>query len=69
MERDNFHVLKGLIERYFNSHAHVERDIQYLKSVKSFMYFNSHAHVERDLLQLQRCNLQKIFQLTRSRGA
>ena len=33
----------------FNSHAHVERDIQYLKSAKSFMHFNSHAHVERDV--------------------
>ena len=35
---------------YFNSHAHVERDV--LVSVYHFdgKYFNSHAHVERDTI-------------------
>ena len=38
------------MKKYFNSHAHVERD-----SIPPFQteregYFNSHAHVERDLI-------------------
>ena len=38
----------GLKTFYFNSHAHVERDL-YLNILKIITnYFNSHAHVERD---------------------
>ena len=33
----------------FNSHAHVERDLQAIISLSKNIYFNSHAHVERDL--------------------
>ena len=32
----------------FNSHAHVERDPNRLRSITDLRYFNSHAHVERD---------------------
>ena len=32
----------------FNSHAHVERDIELLEKDMQEHYFNSHAHVERD---------------------
>ena len=34
--------------KYFNSHAHVERDVFGKKAYKPRKYFNSHAHVERD---------------------
>ena len=33
---------------YFNSHAHVERDLPGFLISCIFRYFNSHAHVERD---------------------
>ena len=36
------------IASYFNSHAHVERDITFVVAVGCFRHFNSHAHVERD---------------------
>ena len=36
--------------RYFNSHAHVERDFGVQVSLICMNYFNSHAHVERDLI-------------------
>ena len=32
----------------FNSHAHVERDIEFYQFLVIAEYFNSHAHVERD---------------------
>ena len=32
----------------FNSHAHVERDLQHRYVGLKCSYFNSHAHVERD---------------------
>ena len=32
----------------FNSHAHVERDIDENTAAREFKNFNSHAHVERD---------------------
>ena len=32
----------------FNSHAHVERDVEKYIVVPFVHYFNSHAHVERD---------------------
>ena len=35
--------------RYFNSHAHVERDKGRYDTFIHCDYFNSHAHVERDL--------------------
>ena len=34
---------------YFNSHAHVERDLKGVYQNEYKYYFNSHAHVERDL--------------------
>ena len=34
----------------FNSHAHVERDIQNVRCETLCVYFNSHAHVERDTI-------------------
>ncbi len=33
---------------YFNSHAHVERDLKSCNVATILRYFNSHAHVERD---------------------
>ena len=39
----------GYITKYFNSHAHVERDhTRYNVAIKR-KHFNSHAHVERDM--------------------
>ena len=38
--------------KYFNSHAHVERDDGYRLAVSTDTDFNSHAHVERDELTL-----------------
>ena len=35
--------------KYFNSHAHVERDLPLLRCENGQRNFNSHAHVERDL--------------------
>ena len=54
---------------YFNSHAHVERDIRVPVTYSARSYFNSHAHVERDRITTDEDALQKAFQLTRSRGA
>ena len=34
--------------RYFNSHAHVERDGLLAMKKLGMLNFNSHAHVERD---------------------
>ena len=39
-ERDNY--------SYFNSHAHVERDLRSSTESEVEVNFNSHAHVERD---------------------
>ena len=36
------------MEKYFNSHAHVERDPTIENDNHRSMDFNSHAHVERD---------------------
>ena len=33
---------------HFNSHAHVERDLEKNRRTWGFAHFNSHAHVERD---------------------
>ena len=38
--------------KYFNSHAHVERDGRNSGQFHERANFNSHAHVERDLLNL-----------------
>ena len=35
--------------KYFNSHAHVERDLKISAYFGVSLDFNSHAHVERDL--------------------
>ena len=34
--------------KYFNSHAHVERDTRFTALALYYTNFNSHAHVERD---------------------
>ena len=46
--------------KYFNSHAHVERDISKLSAIEFFEYFNSHAHVERDRTQNEMYDLMRI---------
>ena len=38
---------------HFNSHAHVERDIQISPCIGTNWDFNSHAHVERDIPRVQ----------------
>ena len=38
----------GSYHRHFNSHAHVERDVEDHAKVFLMVDFNSHAHVERD---------------------
>ena len=38
---------------YFNSHAHVERDLYYVSTKHFSLDFNSHAHVERDRSDLK----------------
>ena len=50
MERDD--IIKNIItgEKDFNSHAHVERDVELLMYGEVQPHFNSHAHVERDAL-------------------
>ena len=53
----------------FNSHAHVERDIENLVVPIVSRYFNSHAHVERDFDIAFKPADVNLFQLTRSRGA
>ena len=55
--------------RYFNSHAHVERDFGVQVSLICMNYFNSHAHVERDIADEYGYEKYSRFQLTRSRGA
>ena len=44
-------TLYGYVEPspYFNSHAHVERDIYGALFFGDYDHFNSHAHVERDV--------------------
>ena len=49
MERDRSTVSSSISNRNFNSHAHVERDLEYSDSRGQTGNFNSHAHVERDL--------------------
>ena len=53
----------------FNSHAHVERDVNAASVPDIAEDFNSHAHVERDLCGHILPPPLKGFQLTRSRGA
>ena len=55
--------------QYFNSHAHVERDVNMVKEFEGLPDFNSHAHVERDFHFLLTSLSIILFQLTRSRGA
>ena len=54
---------------YFNSHAHVERDLWRLIASNMCWHFNSHAHVERDSSINDLLFTTTVFQLTRSRGA
>ena len=49
MERDQKFEKTGLKTFYFNSHAHVERDVLIPHLLYHQINFNSHAHVERDL--------------------
>ena len=44
-----FTGLLNIFIRYFNSHAHVERDGKTDEIADILVNFNSHAHVERDL--------------------
>ena len=39
---------KHYADKYFNSHAHVERDNADETKFQEIVNFNSHAHVERD---------------------
>ena len=50
MERDRIDQYIGLLSCYFNSHAHVERDVPLSTNSKEISNFNSHAHVERDFM-------------------
>ena len=54
---------------HFNSHAHVERDQGLVCPQEPWIYFNSHAHVERDMVLVLSISFDRVFQLTRSRGA
>ena len=45
---------------YFNSHAHVERDLYSGFATGTNYHFNSHAHVERDILTAFMVKVQKI---------
>ena len=47
-----FTGLLNIFIRYFNSHAHVERDGKTDEIADILVNFNSHAHVERDLFPL-----------------
>ena len=49
MERDVFTHFLTPFSPYFNSHAHVERDMQADTFHDDLVNFNSHAHVERDM--------------------
>ena len=48
MERDPRVNITEITVIYFNSHAHVERDVVIVGIFFSLNNFNSHAHVERD---------------------
>ena len=48
MERDITGNTVQFWKKYFNSHAHVERDINVIDMLNNLQDFNSHAHVERD---------------------
>ena len=41
-------LINCIVYIYFNSHAHVERDLQAVAVIREQQNFNSHAHVERD---------------------
>ena len=48
MERDDFLWNADETKFHFNSHAHVERDVNPCRTCENLFDFNSHAHVERD---------------------
>ena len=45
---------------YFNSHAHVERDVIIVSLPLKYLNFNSHAHVERDFIKKLSDEITKI---------
>ena len=52
MERDSIIEIACIVLINFNSHAHVERDLDRSTIFRSLSDFNSHAHVERDYQHL-----------------
>ena len=54
---------------YFNSHARVGRDEMLFTVFTGKLHFNSHARVGRDLDGVLVVEPQRLFQLTRPRGA
>ena len=53
MERDAIQRMYDGEPYDFNSHAHVERDLQLVQITEKLVHFNSHAHVERDMKTCQ----------------
>ena len=47
----------------------MERDQGLVCPQEPWIYFNSHAHVERDMVLVLSISFDRVFQLTRSRGA
>ena len=61
MERDGCCQSTHSYNADFNSHAHVERDVNPAERVKIYFNFNSHAHVERDVSYNRKQYLNKDF--------
>ena len=60
MERDPRVNITEITVIYFNSHAHVERDVVIVGIFFSLNNFNSHAHVERDMNEFYASGLTNI---------
>ncbi len=60
MERDPRVNITEITVIYFNSHAHVERDVVIVGIFFSLNNFNSHAHVERDIIMAKWNTFLKI---------
>ena len=60
MERDSTKKTVHCGRAYFNSRAHVERDLGDVRKVLVVRNFNSRAHVERDAATLENLGLAKI---------
>ena len=54
-------LVMPIVSRYFNSHAHVERDPRTFTPSVIVVYFNSHAHVERDCMRYAHGTHQEYF--------